>query len=389
MGGVLRQTAAVSAWNFRSLRERMVPAGVVAAGFFGVVLVFVAVLSIRQGFATTLRNSGSPDTAYVYGNFSSLTDTELTVMGQASGVLRGSGGALVAGIFGAVAQVRMPAKKMVGSVIMRGVPGNVSGIWPQFHLVAGRMFRRGMDEIIVGRQAARLFPGLEIGDVFDWNGHRWQVVGTFALGGGVEESETWADVSQLQQAYRAVGQYRLAVVRLTSPAAFPNFKRWVEHNPQLNVTAQSADRVWLEQAGRLDRPLALIGGVVTLLMAVGAIFGAINVMYASVTGRMRYIATFRALGFGRLSVLGATLLEGMALALLGGVSACVVAYLIFNGYRASTGTPNGAMTAFAFAVTPDLLLAALFMALGMGFIGGLFPAISAARIPVASALRDA
>lgn len=367
----------------------MVPAAVVVAGFFAVVLVFVGVLSIRQGFAITLRNSGSPDTAYVYGNFSPVTDTELTVIGQAPGVVRGSDGPLVAGIFGAVAQIRIPAKKMVGSVIMRGVPGSISGIWPQFHLVEGRMFRRGMDEIIVGRQAERLFPGLKIGDAFDWDRHRWRIVGTFAMGDGVEESEIWADVGQLQQTYQAVGKYRVAMVRLTSPAAFLNFKTWVQHNPQLKVSTERADQVWLNQAGRLDRPLALIGGVVTLLMAVGAIFGAINVMHANVTGRMRYIATFRALGFGRLSVLGATLLEGMALAMMGGVSASAVAYLVFNGSRASTGTPNGAMMAFTFAVTPDLLFAALFMALGMGFIGGLFPAISAARIPVAGALLDA
>ena len=389
MGGVIRQTMAVCAWNFRCLRERIVPAGVVVAGFFAVVLVFVAVLSIRQGFAITLRNSGSPDIAYVRGNFSSLTDTELTVLGQAPGVSRGPGGALVAGIFVALAQVRMPARKMIGSVIMRGVPGNISGIWPQFHLVAGRMFKRGMDEIIVGRQAQRLFPGLKIGDAFDWNRHRWRVVGTFARGGGVEESEIWTDVGQLQQAYHAIGKYRLAMVRLTSPAEFPSFKRWVEHNPQLNVSTERADQVWLQQAGRLDRPLALIGGVVTALMAIGAIFGAINVMYANVAGRMRYIATLRAVGFCRSSVLGATLLEGMALALLGGALAGLVAYLVFNGYRASTGEAHGAMMAFTFAVTPDLLLAALLMALGMGFIGGLFPAIRAARVPVARALLDA
>lgn len=384
----MRQTAAVSAWHFRGLKERVVPAGVVVTGFFAVVLVFVAVLSIRQGFAITLRNSGSPDAAYVYGNFRSVTDTELAVIGQAPGVLRGKHGALVAGIFAAVAQVRMPAQKMVGSVIMRAVPGNISGIWPQFRLVAGRMFSRGMDEIIVGRQAERLFPGLKIGDDFDWTGHRWRVAGTFAMGGGVEESEIWADVGQLQQAYHAVGKYRSAMVRLTSPGAFPGFKQWVEHNPQLNVSTERADRVWLKQAGRLDRPITLIGGVVTLLMAIGAIFGAINVMYANVTGRMRYIATLRALGFGRLSVLGAILCEGIALALLGGVVAGLVAYLVFNGYRASTGVPNGAMMAFTFAVTPDLLLAALLMAVVMGFIGGLFPAIRAARIPVARALLE-
>ncbi|MGH8319840.1 MAG: ABC transporter permease [Steroidobacteraceae bacterium] len=378
----------MSAWNFRSLAARSIPAAVVVAGFFAVVLVFVAVLSIQQGFAITMRNADSPDVAYVFGNYSALTDTELTVIGQAPDIQRGPLGPRVAGIFGADAQIRMPAKKMVGSVIMRGVPTDIAQIWPRFHLIAGRMFKPGVDEIIVGRQAERLFPGLKIGDTFDWNHHPWKVVGTFAMGGGIRESEIWADVSQLQEAYNSAGRYRLAMVRLTSPAVFPAFKQWVEHNPQLNVSTERADHIWQQQAGRLDRPLVLIGGVVTLLMTIGAIFGAINVMYANVAERLRYIATLRALGFVRVSVLGAILLEGMALALLGGVSAGLVAYLVFNGYQASTST-NGAMMGFSFAVTPDLLLAALVLALSMGFIGGLFPAIRAARIPVAKALRDA
>lgn len=387
MVGALRQTAAVSAWNFRSLAARLTPAAVVVAGFFAVVLVFVAVLSIQQGFAITMRNTDSPDVAYVFGNYSPLTDTELTVIGQAPGVRRGPHGARVAGIFGADAQIRMPARKTVGSVIMRGVPTDIAEIWPRFHLIAGRMFKPGMDEIIVGRQAERLFPGLKLGDTFDWNHRHWKVVGTFAMGRGIRESEIWADVSQLQDAYDSSGHYRLAMVRLKSPAAYPAFKQWVEHNPQLNVATERADHVWQRQAGSLNRPLALIGGVVTLLMAIGAIFGAINVMFANVAERMRYIATFRALGFAPLSILGAIMLEGLALALTGGIAAGLIAYLVFNGYQASTLT-NGAMMGFDFAVTPDLLLAALVLALLMGFVGGLFPAIRAARIPVAKALLD-
>jgi putative ABC transport system permease protein len=388
MVGALRQTAAVTAWNFRSLAERLTPAAVVVAGFFAVVLVFVAVLSIQQGFAITMRNADSANVAYVFGNYSPLTDTELSVIGQAPGIRHGPRGPRVAGIFGADAQIRMPARNMVGSVIMRGVPSDIAGIWPRFHLTAGRMFKPGMDEIIVGRQAERLFPGLKLGDTFDWNHRHWKVVGTFAMGGGIRESEIWADVSQLQDAYDSSGHYRLAMVRLTSPAAFPAFKQWVTHNPQLNVFTERADHVWQRQAGSLDRPLALIGGLVTLLMAIGAVFGGFNVMYANVAERMRYIATFRALGFAPLSILAAILLEGLALALVGGIAAALIAYLVLNGYQASTLT-NGAMMGFAFAVTPDLLLAALVLALLMGFVGGLFPAIRAARIPVARALSDA
>jgi putative ABC transport system permease protein len=387
MAGALRQTAVVSAWNFRSLAARLTPAAVVVAGFFAVVLVFVAVLSIRQGFAITMRDTDSPDVAYVFGNYSPMTDRELTVIGQAPEIERGPHGARVAGIFGADAQIRIPAKKMVGSLIMRGVPTDIAEIWPRFDLIAGRMFKPGMDEIIVGREAERLFPGLKIGDTFDWNHHHWKVVGIFAMGRGIRESEIWADVNQLQEAYNSGGRYRLAMARLTSPAAFPAFKQWVEHNPQLNVSTERADRFWQEEADGLDRPIALIGGVVTLLMTVGAIFGAINVMYAEVADRMRDIAILRALGFVPLSVLGAILLEGMALALAGGFAAGLTAYLVFNGYRAST-TTNGAMMGFSFAVTPNLLLAALALALMMGFAGGLLPAIRAARMPVAKALLD-
>jgi putative ABC transport system permease protein len=388
MTGVLRQTAAISAWSFRSLAGRLTPTVVAVTGFFAVVLVFVAVLSIRDGFARVMHDSDSADVAYVSGHHSPLTQTELSLIGQAPGVVRGAQGAEVVGIYTVTAQIPMPDKGMIGSVTLRGVPTDVTGIWPQLHIVAGRMFKPGMDEIIVGRQAERLFPGLEIGDTFDWNRHHWAVVGVFAMGGGIHESEIFTDVGQLQQAYNAVGNYDEALVRLSAPGAFPAFKHWVEHNPQLNVSAQRADQVWRQQAGSLDGPIVLIGGVVTLLMTVGAIFGALNIMYAGVSDRLRDIATLRAMGFGRASVLGAVLLEGMTLGLAGGGLAAILSYWIFNGYQTST-LANGAMMAFSFAVTPGLILAALVLALLMGFVGGLFPAIHASRLSVAQALREA
>jgi putative ABC transport system permease protein len=388
MTGVLRQTAVVSAWSLRTLADRWVGATVAIAGFFAVVLVFVAMLSIRQGFAAVMHDSGSPDVAYVSGHRSPLTRTELTVIEQAPGVERGAHGAQVAGVYNVTAQIPMPGKGMLGSVTMRGLPASIAGIWPQFRLVAGRMFEPGVDEIVVGRQAERLFPGLKIGDTLDWNRHHWKVVGIFALRGSIHESELFADVEQLQQAYNAVGSYHEALVRLRSPAAYPAFKHWVEHNPQLNVSSQRADRVWRQQMGGLDGVIAVIGGVLTLLMSIGAIFGAINIMYANVAERMRHIATLRAVGFGRASVLAAVLLEGMMLGWVGGASAAILAYCIFNGYQAST-VANGAMMAFSFAVTPGLILAALVLALIMGLVGGLFPAIHAARMPVAQALREA
>lgn len=381
------QTFAVTGWNFRSLGGRFKPCLVAIAGFFAVVLVFVAVLSIRQGFSAVMTNSGSPYVAYVNGNNTNLDNNALNVIGQAPGVAHDAHGPLVAGVFAGTAQIPLRSSGTLGSVNMRGVPPNITGVWPDFHIIKGRMFNTGVDEIVVGRQAERLFPGLDIGDTFDWNHHHWKVVGIFSKGGGIRESEIWTDVNQLQAAYNATNSYTIAYVRLTSPDAFPAFKKWVESNPQLNVTTTREDVSWQQNANGLDGPLALIGGLVTLLMAIGAIFGAINIMYSNVASRMQDIATLRALGFARLPILFAVVLEGVVLGLIGGIAAAVIAFVVFNNYQASTNT-NGAMMAFSFSVTPTLIITALILAIIMGFIGSLFPAIRAARLTVAKALRE-
>ena len=385
------QIFAVTAWNFRSIGTRFRPSLVAITGFFAVVLVFVAVLSIRAGFARVMSNSGSPYVAVVQGNSSNLDNNALSVIGQGPGVAHAAAGPLVAGVFLATAQIPLLESGTLGSVNMRGVPPNIGDVWTDFHVIKGRMFKTGVDEIIVGRQAERMFPGLATGDTFDWNHHHWKVVGIFSKGGGARESEIWTDVNQLQSAYNSANTYTSIYARLTSPDAFPAFKKWVESNPQLNVTATREDVNWQQSAGFLDTPIALIGGLVTLLMAIGAIFGARNIMYANVASRMQDIATLRALGFARLPILVAVVLESVAMGLVGGIAASIAAYLIFNGYQTSTNAlnaTNGAMVAFTFSVTPALIVTALILAVVMGFIGGLFPAIRAARLPVAVALRE-
>jgi len=387
MASGLRQTLSISTWNLRSMSGRLRPSAVAVAGFFGVVLVFVAVLSIQKGFSAVMKNSGSPDVAYVSGNNSQIDGNALKVIGQAPGVAQGPGGPLVMGALGVTAQIPTQSSGMLGSVNMRGVGANMTEIWPDFHIIQGRMFKPGLDEIVVGKQAERLFHGLAIGDIFKWNHHDWKVVGVFSKGGSIRESEIWADVNQLQAAYNATNQYSIAYVRLTSPAAFSAFKRALEHNPQLSVTTVQESTSWDENADNLKTPIYLIGGTVTLLMAIGAIFGAINIMYSNIASRMGDIATLRALGFARLPILFAVVLEGVVLGLVGGASAALIAYLIFNNYQASTST-NGAMMAFSFSVTPTLIVTALLLSLFMGFVGGLFPAIRAARLTVATALRE-
>jgi len=387
MTTAFKQSIAISLWNLRSMSGRLRPSAVAVAGFFGVVLVFVAVLSIQKGFSAVMHNSGSPDVAYVSADNSQLDGNALKVISQAPGIAQGPNGPLVMGVLAATAQIPTRSSGMLGSVNMRGVGPNLPGVWPDFHIIQGRMFKPGLDEIVVGKQAERLFPGLSIGDVFKWNHHDWKVVGIFSKGGSIRESEIWTDVNQLQAAYNATNQYTIIYVRLTSAAAFPAFQKAVEHNPQLSVTTVQESTTWDENADNIKAPIYLIGGTVTLLMAIGAIFGAINIMYSNITSRMGDIATLRALGFARLPILIAVVLEGVVLGLVGGASAALIAYLIFNNYQASTNT-NGAMMAFSFAVTPALIASALALSVFMGFVGGLFPAIRAARLPVATALRE-
>ncbi|MGH8396663.1 MAG: ABC transporter permease [Gammaproteobacteria bacterium] len=383
----LRQTFAVSAWNLRSMSGRLKPSLVAVAGFFGVVLVFVAVLSIQKGISAVLDNTGSDDVAIVSMNNGTLDGNALRAIGQAPGVAQGSNGPLVMGLFLATAQIPTRSSGLLGSATFRGVGPNMPGVWPRFHIVQGRMFKPGLDEIIVGQQAERLFRGLSIGDIFKWNHHDWKVVGIFAKSGGIRESEIWTDVNQLQMAYNTANQYSNSYVRLTSPAAFATFKKALEHNPQLSVDVVRESTSFEQSGGDLNTVINLIGGIITLLMGIGAIFGAINIMYSNIANRMQDIATLRALGFARFPILFAIVLEGVVLGLAGGIAASIIAYLVFNGYQAST-LGNGAMMAFTFSVTPALIVTALILAIVMGFIGGIFPAIRAARLPVATALRE-
>lgn len=387
MASGMRQTVALCAWNLRSLTGRLKPSAVVVAGFFGVVLVFVAVLSIQRGFSAVIANTGSDDVAIVSRTTGPLDGNALRVIGGAPGVAEGAHGPLVMGTFLTSAEIPTASSGSLGTVNFRGVGAHLSGVWPKFHIVRGRLFKAGLDEIIVGKQAERLFPGLSFGDTFHWNHHAWHVVGIFTDGGGMRESEIWTDASQLQAAYDAINQYGNAYVRLTSPAAFRIFKNDLTHNPQLSVSAVRESTNFKQSGQDLSTLIVLIGGIITLLMAVGAIFGTLNIMYSSIASRMGDIAMLRAVGFARLPILCAMLFEGVVLGLMGGGLGILVAYSVFNNYQAST-FGNGAMLAFHFEVTPGLIAVALGLAILMGLIGGLFPAIRAARLPVARALRE-
>ena len=275
-----------------------------------------------------------------------------------------------------------------GSVQLRGVSDQAWAVRPQVKIVEGRSFRPGLRELIVGKGAAKQFAGLEPGHEIRLGSQLWTVVGVFASGDSME-SEVWGDADVVADTYRRGSSRASVTVRLTSPSAFPAFKAALEANPQLKVDTSTTLAYFSKQAEGMSNFLTIIGIVVGSIMAIGAIFGALNTMFAAVASRAREIATLRAIGFRSLPVVVAVMLETMLLALIGGAIGGVLAWLIFNGYSASTlASGTVGKLSFELKVSAGLLWVGLLWALAIGFVGGLFPAVRAARLPVTTALRE-
>jgi putative ABC transport system permease protein len=275
---------------------------------------------------------------------------------------------------------------LFATTVLRGVGPGYFAMLPGFHLTSGRMFRPGFDEAIIGKGAQRLYPGFAVGRVIHWNHHDWRIVGAFANGSN-SDSELYADLRQLQAANNAGDIYTEIFAQLISPAAFPAFKNALEHHPGVAVTVERLTEREKDFGATLNGLLLLADGVITALMAVGAVFGTINVMYANVASRSAELATLRALGFSRMPILFAVLSEAVFLALAGGGLGLLAAWLMFDGFEASTEA--GSLISFQFKVTAQAAILALALAAAMGLVGGLFPSIRAARLPLAMALRDA
>jgi len=275
------------------------------------------------------------------------------------------------------------------NVPMRGVQAEAFAVRSHLQIIAGRMFQPGRNELVVGRGAAAQFEGLEIGRTLTWGTNTWRVVGIFDTGGTLADSELWCDGGVLGPLYRRGSTVQTVYVKLESPAAFTRFKDALTTDPRVNLKIQRETDYYAEQSQTLTTLVTTLGTVIAVLMGIGAVFGAVNTMYTAVASRMREIATLRALGFGGGAVSVSVLAESMMLALGGGVAGGLVAYVAFNGFETSTiNWQTFSQVAFAFAVTPRLVTTGLVYALVMGFLGGLLPAIRAARLPVVSALRE-
>jgi len=392
-----RQAASVANVGISTLRQRLGSSAVIVVGIAGVVGVLVALLAMAEGYSETLRKTGGIDTAIVMRGASasevmSVLDNDSVVqISQAPGIARNAKGEAIVSAELVVA-ANLPVKGGTaddeGSVQLRGVGEQAWAVRPQVKIVEGRNFKPGLRELIVGRGAARQFSGLTPGAEIRLGTHPWTVVGVFASGDSME-SEVWGDATAVADTYRRGSSRAAVTVRLDDPKSFAAFKTALEANPQLKVEASTTLDYFGKQSESMTKVIRGMGIAVGAIMAIGAMFGALNTMFAAVAARAREIATLRAIGFSGLPVVVAVMLETMLLALIGGLIGGALAYLIFNGYGASTmaGGSVGQL-AFQLRVTPELLWTGLKWALAIGFIGGLFPAVRAARLPVTTALRE-
>jgi putative ABC transport system permease protein len=391
----ISQTLAVSALNIRTIPQRLGSSGVAIVGIAGVVVVFVSVLSIAAGFTAAMRGSGSRSRALVMrsGADSEMTSglgrPEVDVIKQAPGIRRDGQNALASAELYVIIDLPKISTATAANVPMRGVEPTALKVRDEVRIVQGRMLEFGTNEVIAGRGASGQFAGLTVGNDIRSGQNTWKVVGLFEANGGVAETEVWMDARVLQGAYRRGNSFQTVLAQLDSTESFDTFRDWLTANPQVNVQVRREAEYYAAQSQALSTLIQTVGFGIAALMGVGAVFGAILTMYTAVSTRAREIATLRALGFNASSVVVSVLTESLTLGAIGGVIGGLGAYVAFNGYQTSTmNFQTFSQVAFAFRVTPQLLITGLTYSLIMGLIGGLFPAIRAARQPIPAALRE-
>ena len=389
------QIASITKFGLLSLPQRRGSVAATVIGIAGVVAVLVGVLSIAAGFRHAMAASGSPDGAIILRSgadsemVSGFGRDETRVIADTPGIARTAQGPLASAELFVIIDLPKRSTATDANVPLRGVEPAALLVRDHLKIVRGRMFEWGKDEVIVGSGAAQEFAGLDIGSNLQVGRYQWPVVGIFSANGGAAESEIWTDAKVLQAAYHRGDSFQSMYVKLDSPGSFQGFKDSLTSNPQLNVQVTRQSDYYAQQSETMTRLITTLGFLIAFLMAVGAVFGALNTMYSAVSARTREIATLRALGFGGGAVVVSLMLESLLLALVGGVIGGGLAYFAFNNFHTSTmNWQSFSQITFAFLVTPELLARGIVWAALIGLIGGLFPAIRAARLPIASALRE-
>ncbi len=392
---MFKQTTAITAMNLRSIPQRVGTSWVIVIGIAVTVAVLVSVLAMVDGFSKTLANTGRADRAIVLrgGSVAELSstisrDNTITIM-DAPGVKKDADGKPIASAE-MVAVVALPQRRTgtAANVTVRGIGAKALELRPEIHIVAGRMFQPAVRELIVGHSAVTQFKGVDIGSHITFRNTDWTVVGEFESGGDAHESELMGDIETVLSAFRR-NLFQSVTVMLDSPAAFAQFKDKLTTDPTLTVDVKREPDYYAEQSKQLNKLLNFLAFGVGGIMAIGAIFGALNTMYSAVSARSLEIATLRAIGFGAGAVVVSVFVEALLLSLVGGLIGAAAAWLFFNGNTVNTLGANFTQVVFHLTVTPHLLISGIIWACFIGVLGGLFPAIRAARLPVATALRAA
>jgi len=391
---MLSQIFAITRLNLLSVPQRWGPSLVIIIGLAGVVAVFTALLAMAQGFQATLKDSGRTDNAIILrgGSGAELNsgfggDTA-NLIRLGPGIRKGSNGKpLASGELIVITELMKKGEKVNGAnVTLRGVEAPSFELRPQLRIVEGRKFTPGLREIIVGGGVTRLFDGVAVGQTIRMRGSDWKVVGRFEAG-DANDSELWADAGSAQSAFNRGNGFSAMRVGLESPAALETLKTTLTADPRLTVEVLQEQAYYSAQTGQFRGMISVLAGVVTFIMGLGAIFAALNTMYAAVASRTREIATLRAIGFGALPVLVSVMIEALVLSFIGGVIGAFLAWALFDNLSVSTLGQSFTQVVFAFRVSFQLVLNGLVIALVIGFIGGLLPAIRAARLQVTTALR--
>jgi len=390
---MFKQWIALSAMSLSTLPQRIGASSVIVIGIAGVVAVLVSVLAMGVGLRHTLADGGRADRAIVLRGGSdvelnsNLTREDIAVIGNAPGLaVDGSGKPLLSAELVTVVNVPKKDTGTDANVTLRGVGAKLTEVRPEIVMQSGRMFRPAVRELIAGAGAVRQFRGLEPGSVLHLRNAEWTVTGVFTSNGDVHESELLADADTVASATERTG-FSSALVLLSSAGAFDRFKDSLTTDPQLRVDVQREPEYYAAQSKALSQAINVVGNSVAVIMAIGAMFGALNSMYSAVAARGLEIATLRAIGFSAMPVMLSVMVEALALALLGGVIGAALAWIVFNGHSVSTLGSAFSQVVFQLAVTPTLVVTGIVWACVIGLLGGLFPALRAARLPVAEALR--
>jgi putative ABC transport system permease protein len=392
----LSMVGAVTRFSLQTIPQRLGASLAALFGIAGVVAVMVGVLSIAEGFRAAMTRTASPDNAVVLRSgadtemMSGLSRAETKIIADAPGVARPATDPLASAELFVVINLPKRSTGTDANVPLRGVEPKAFAVRNELKMVDGRRFNSGRNEVIVGVGALEEFAGLEVGKRIKLGNLEWDVVGAFTANGGIAESEIWTDAAVLQPAYHRGDSFQAVYVKLDSADAFPAFKDALTTDPRLNVKVVRQTEYYAQQSQLLYKIIMGLGNFVAALMAVGAVFGALNTMYSSVAARTHEIATLRALGFGGLPVVLSVLFESLLLAFVGGGIGGGLAYLAFDGFRAATmNWQTFSQVTFAFAVTPKLLVQGVIYSAVIGVIGGFLPALRAIRMPLALALREA